>query len=243
MLIINADDVGRVTAATDLALSCYERRRITAASAMVFMDDSERAAELASAHGIEIGLHINLSEAFSAKSVSGSLREDHERVCRFLTSNKYALLIYNPVLSREFRRVVNAQFDEFHRLYGKPPSHLDGHQHMHLASNILAHQILPPGSTVRASFSPRHGERASVKSVYRALVRHRLRRHYRTSDYFFALSHHLCVERLEHVIALARDARVELMTHPAVPREYEFMMSDAFGRAIAAVGCASHAAL
>ena len=45
MLIINADDWGRSVAETNAALRCYEEARITSASAMVFMADSERAAE------------------------------------------------------------------------------------------------------------------------------------------------------------------------------------------------------
>lgn len=62
MLIVNADDLGRSKTATDNALSCYARQRITSASAMVFMEDSERAAEGARASGIDVGLHINFSE-------------------------------------------------------------------------------------------------------------------------------------------------------------------------------------
>ncbi|TMP94577.1 MAG: ChbG/HpnK family deacetylase [Verrucomicrobia bacterium] len=46
MLIINADDWGRSLAETDAALRCYKAGRITSVSAMAFMADSERAAEL-----------------------------------------------------------------------------------------------------------------------------------------------------------------------------------------------------
>ena len=47
MLIINADDFGRSVGETNAALECYIAGRITSVSAMVFMADSERAAELA----------------------------------------------------------------------------------------------------------------------------------------------------------------------------------------------------
>jgi predicted glycoside hydrolase/deacetylase ChbG (UPF0249 family) len=46
MLIINADDWGRSVAETDAALRCYREGRITSVNAMVFMQDSERAARL-----------------------------------------------------------------------------------------------------------------------------------------------------------------------------------------------------
>ena len=62
MIIINADDWGRSERETDAALSTYKRGRITSASAMVFMRDSGRAADLAKDAGIDVGLHFNLSE-------------------------------------------------------------------------------------------------------------------------------------------------------------------------------------
>ncbi len=62
MLIVNADDLGRSKAATDAAMVCYAKGRITSTSAMVFMMDSERAAEAASGAGLDVGLHVNFSE-------------------------------------------------------------------------------------------------------------------------------------------------------------------------------------
>ena len=44
MLIVNADDLGRNITATDNILCCHARRRVSSASAMMFMADSERAA-------------------------------------------------------------------------------------------------------------------------------------------------------------------------------------------------------
>ena len=55
MLIINADDFGRSVAETDAALRCYVAGRITSVSAMVFMADSERSAELAKENALAVG--------------------------------------------------------------------------------------------------------------------------------------------------------------------------------------------
>src|SRR5689334_25065042 len=137
MLIVNADDLGRDQSTTDAILACYQNARITSTSAMVFMEDSERAAHLALRSGIDVGLHINLSERFTAADISSELRSSHDRICRVLRASKYALLFYRPWLCRHFRLVYEAQHREFFRLYGRAPSHFDGHQHMHLASNIL----------------------------------------------------------------------------------------------------------
>ncbi|HOY59397.1 MAG TPA: ChbG/HpnK family deacetylase, partial [Verrucomicrobiota bacterium] len=129
MLIVNADDWGGWRTATDAALTCYEKGRITSVSAMVFMDDSERAARLAQRSGLDVGLHLNLSQEFTGSTHSvPRLAESQRAIVRFLRSSKYALLFYHPFLRRQFRHVFEAQLEEFFRLYGRPPSHFDGHQ-------------------------------------------------------------------------------------------------------------------
>lgn len=243
MLIVNADDLGRTKAATDAALSCYAENRITSTTAMVFMEDSERAAELALSSGIDVGLHINLSERFSAGSVPARLRDSHNQVCRFLNASKYALILYHPMLAGKFRYVFEAQHAEFLRLYGRPPSHFDGHQHMHLASNMLIQRILPAGSKVRRSFSFRPGEKGLVNRWYRSAVDRCLAHRHRLANHFFSLSHHLTLDRLERVITLAKEANVELMAHPQRVAEYDFLMGDGYGEAVSQVRLAGYDAL
>jgi predicted glycoside hydrolase/deacetylase ChbG (UPF0249 family) len=243
MLIVNADDLGRHKTATDSALSCYTKKRITSTSVMVFMEDSERTAELELSAGIDVGLHINLSERFSADSVPVRLRDYHDQICRFLTASKYALLLYHPLLAGKFRYVFEAQYEEFLRLYDRAPSHFDGHQHMHLATNMLIQRILPVDTKVRRSFSFRPGEKSFANRWYRRIVDSRLARRHSLTDHFFALSHHLVLDRLEQVITLARAANVELMTHPQNTVEYNFLMSDGYGEAIARVRLANYEAL
>ena len=153
MLIVNADDLGRSREETDATLACYSRGRISSTSAMVFMIDSERAAELATDAGIPTGIHLNLSERLTASDVPTSLRASHDRICTFLRRSKYSSIVYNPFLIRDFSTMVGAQFGEFRRLYGCDPAHVDGHQHMHLATNVLWQRLLPEGVRVRRSFS------------------------------------------------------------------------------------------
>src|SRR5262245_6224862 len=132
MIIINADDFGRSRDETDAVIACYTAARITSTTAMVFMQDSERAADVANRLGMDVGLHLNLTQRFTGPGVAERLQQSHERVVRFLTASKYALLVYNPFLRRQFRDVIDAQVFEFERLYGRQPSHIDGHQHQHL---------------------------------------------------------------------------------------------------------------
>ena len=242
MLIVNADDLGRCKAATDAVTSCYANGRVTSASAMVFMENSERAAA-ALGGGLDVGLHVNFSEQFSAKLVPDLVRLEHDRIRRFLGVNRYALLMFNPLLVRQFELVFAAQLAEFVRLYGREPSHFDGHQHLHLATNMLVQRILPLGAKVRRSFSFRHGEKSFVNRWYRSAVDRSLKRRHRVTDYFYSLSDYLTPDRLQPVIALAEQSDVELMVHPQRPTEYAFLMSDAYFEALSHVRLAGYASL
>lgn len=241
MLIVNADDLGRRREDTDSALACHARGRIDSASAMVHMADSERAAGLARAARLPVGLHLNLSEPFTA-DVGPELRASHARVCRFLRSGKYALLLYHPFLATDFARVVEAQFAEFRRLYGREPAHVDGHQHMHLCANVLLQRLLPAGARVRRSFSFARGQKSALNRWYRAGVDRTLTRRHRLVDQFFSLTQQLKAGRLDVVAALACEGDVELMAHPAWPHEYDYLMGDAFATLLRRLRAAEPAA-
>jgi predicted glycoside hydrolase/deacetylase ChbG (UPF0249 family) len=228
MLIINADDFGRSETETDAARRCYNEGRITSVSAMVFMQDSERGAELAKENEMDVGLHLNFSETFTGKSTSGALNECHNRLVRYLRRSKYSQLFYNPFLRREFSCSYEAQAEEFARLFGKPPSHIDGHHHMHLCANILLSNLIPAGMKIRRNFSFWPGEKSRFNRTYRALVDRWLARKYRLTDYFFDLTQSIREKKMERVMALAESSKVELMTHPILQLESNYLMSDQF---------------
>ena len=228
MLIINADDWGRSAAETDAALRCYRQGRITTVSAMVFMEDSERAAELAKENNLDTGLHLNFSEEFSGESCSERLKECHTRIIRFLKRHKYAQLVYNPFVRKAFSYSYEAQAEEFVRLFGKSPSHIDGHHHMHLCANVLLSKLIPNGMKMRRNFSFWPGEKGFLNRAYRRLVDSWLARRYRLPDYFFDLTQCIHDQKLNRLAALAKSGTVELMTHPIAPTESEYLMSDEF---------------
>jgi predicted glycoside hydrolase/deacetylase ChbG (UPF0249 family) len=229
MLIINADDWGRSAAETDAAFKCYRGRRITSISAMVFMQDSNRAARLAKDYELDdVGLHLNFSEEFTDWSCSEKLREHHGRIIRFLKRSKYAQLLHNPFLRKAFAYCYHAQVEEFVRLFEKSPSHIDGHHHMHLCANVLLSNMIPAGTKLRRNFSFWPGEKSILNRTYRWLVDRWLARRYRLADYFFDLTQCLQEKKLERVAALAKSTNVELMTHPIVNAEEEYLMSDEF---------------
>jgi hypothetical protein len=241
MLIINADDWGRDGATTDAALACYQAGRVSSVSAMVFMADSHRAAELANSAGIDVGLHLNFTLRFDGEGCPAEVLKCQDRVRRFLKPSKRTQILYHPFLRSPFRCVVEAQLQEFSRLYGHPPSHIDGHQHMHLSTNVLADRLIPASQRVRRNFSCLTGENPGgfFKRTYLRTVDRFLGRRYRLTDYFFGLSDRRkqCVEtdRIERVFQLANCSRVELMTHPVKPWEREFLLSQEFSRLLSNV--------
>src|ERR1043166_7762864 len=239
MLTINADDWGRSVAETNAALNCFKAGRITSVSAMVFMIDSERAAELAKENRVETGLHLNFSEAFSAK-ISERLRDCQERTLSYLKQNKYSQLFYNPFLRSAFSYSYRAQVKEFMRLFGKRPSHVDGHHHMHLCANVVFSNLIPAGTKTRRNFSFWSGEKSSLNRFYRALIDRRLARRYRLTDYFFDLTQCIEEKKLERAVSLAKYGSVELMTHPVIKQETDYLMSDEFSRILQTLGPFEH---
>jgi len=228
MLIINADDWGRSRVETETALFCYREGRISSVSAMVFMNDSSRAADLAKYEGIDVGLHLNLSQQFTGDVKSGLLTEYHDSIVRFLKASKYSLLIYNPFLRKQFRYVYHAQVEEFLRLYGKPPSHIDGHHHNHLCTNMLLDRVIPEREKVRRNFTYWPGEKGLMNRTYRRLVDFWLARRYRMTKYLFALSQCVQADGKMRVQELAKVGTVELMTHPTDANENAYLMSNDF---------------
>lgn len=131
-LIMNADDWGRDPLTTNKSLECIEKGSVSSVSAMVFMEDSERAANLARQRGIEAGLHINFTTPFTSANCSAELREHQQRVARYLRLHRLAQIVFHPGLAQSFKRLVEAQIDEFKRIYGAGPERVDGHHHMQI---------------------------------------------------------------------------------------------------------------
>ncbi|HKW16971.1 MAG TPA: ChbG/HpnK family deacetylase [Terriglobales bacterium] len=228
MLIINADDWGYDAHTTNRILACVERGSISSVSAMVFMEDSERAAAVARDRGIDAGLHLNLDTPFSKVPVSSKLAEHQAKLARFLRS-PFSRPFFHPGLVRSFEYVVSSQLAEYDRLYGAPPRRIDGHHHLHLAANVLLGRLLPHGTILRPHFSKESGEKRIRNSFFRCYSKLILARSYRTVDGLFALPP-LEPKRLMHIFARSREITIEVETHPTNPTEFEFLTGGALFR-------------
>jgi predicted glycoside hydrolase/deacetylase ChbG (UPF0249 family) len=243
VIIVNADDFGRTRVETDTIIRCYAAGRISSTTAMVFMEDSERAAERAREVALDFGLHLNLVQRFTGHVGAGRLRECQDRVVGYLTSTRYTHVLYNPALRQEFRYIYQAQYEEFVRLYGRHPSHVDGHQHKHLCANILLGGVIPPAVKIRRNFSFWPGEKSLLNRGYRKLVDRWLARRYTMTDFFFSLQQSLQRDRLARVFDLAHAATVELMTHPVNQGELAYLMSDACAASLSQIRVGTYAEL
>lgn len=223
LLIVNADDWGLDRNTTDQIMECLARGAVSSVSAMVFMEDSERAAALAQEKGIDAGLHLNFTTAFSAPVRQSLLAEHQGRVSAFLRRRRFSQVIFHPGLMRSFEYIVATQREEFARLYGAEPKRLDGHHHMHLCANVLLGGLLPSGTVVRRNFSFEPGEKSFGNRLYRRGMDRILVRHHRLTDFFFSLPPLAPPARLERIFSLARQFAVEIETHPLNPAEYCFL--------------------
>jgi predicted glycoside hydrolase/deacetylase ChbG (UPF0249 family) len=225
MLVINADDWGRDQQTTDAIREFTRTGAVSSVSAMVFMEDSERAAAIARQDGTFAGLHLNLTTPFSFRGCRVGLRSHQERLARYLTRSRFSRLIFHPGLANSFRYVVSAQLDEFHRLYDSGARKIDGHHHMHLSANILFAGLLPHDVIVRRHFSSEPGEKRLRNVAFRQFTRVLMTGH-RTTDYFFSLVPLEPEERLKRIFGLARTSCVELGVHPIQSRETVFLRHE-----------------
>ena len=243
MLIINADDMGRDRVTTDACMDCYRQRRITSASIMVFMDDSERAAELAVIENLETGLHINLVLPYDAPRISKNLRKSQDSAANFFRRGPWTQVVLNPFIIKAVASTFHYQLEEYRRLFGREPAHFNGHKHFHLSQNMLLGGGLPFGSAVRRSFTFYKGEKNSLNRFYRRMVDGWLLKKHISTDAFFSLSPVKDLSRLARIITLARTHCVELMVHPWCPDEFAFLTGNQFRLMIASAHLGGFAAL
>lgn len=225
MLIVNADDWGRDRQTTDSIFECTKNRTVSSTSAMVFMEDSARAAATAQQFGIDAGLHLNFTEPFSSRHCPARVLERQRRLVEYLRRWRVAKTVFHPLLVGDFDYVVRAQLDEFQNLYGTGPGRLDGHHHMHLCANVLLQNLLPEHTIVRRNFTFQPGEKSSINRFYRRVVDRVLARRHAVVDYFFQLEPLEPKDRVRRICSLADKSVVEIETHPSKADEYEFLTS------------------
>ena len=121
-VILNADDFAFNAAVSRGIVALAQKGRLSATSAMTlsprWAQDAPALAELRSQ--IDVGLHLDWTSPFAQQSGHG-------------TGLKRATLaaMLGGFNQAKARVVIEQQLDAFERVWQAPPSHVDGHQHVH----------------------------------------------------------------------------------------------------------------
>jgi predicted glycoside hydrolase/deacetylase ChbG (UPF0249 family) len=114
-LIVNADDFGQSPGVNRGIITAHERGIVTSASLMVRWPNANEAAAYSREHSrLSVGLHVDLGEWVCQGDVWAPVYE--------VTPTEDAAAV---------RAEVARQLAEFCRMLGRPPTHLDSHQHVH----------------------------------------------------------------------------------------------------------------
>lgn len=160
-IIINADDIGLTPGATQGIVKSMLHGVVTSASFMASMPDSENAATQIQANGLDVGVHLNITDGkplMPATSVPTLVNEKREFYsCTDLRARLRWRRVSRRDIEKEFCRQIERALD-----LGILPSHLDTHHHIHAWLTV-------------------------AKAMKQAAARHKIRklRTLRTADLFF----------------------------------------------------------
>jgi predicted glycoside hydrolase/deacetylase ChbG (UPF0249 family) len=119
-VIVNADDFGQSHCVNRGIIKAHRRGIVTSASLMVRWPAAQEAATCAREHpNLSLGLHVDLGE-------------------KVFRAGEW-IPLYTVVPLQDTTAVtdeVSHQLDEFRRLMGCNPSHIDSHQHVHLREPV-----------------------------------------------------------------------------------------------------------
>ncbi|MDR3555864.1 MAG: ChbG/HpnK family deacetylase [Syntrophobacteraceae bacterium] len=232
MLIINADDWGVNRTCTNRILDCYRNDRITSTTAMLFMNDSLRASEVAREHGLPVGLHLNFTREFDNTRGGAVLNDHQKRLVTYFSKSKYIRTIYNPVIRNSILYSFMSQYDEFIKIFMKTPTHVDGHHHIHLCMNIICDNIIPDNMKIRPRLCGSGGEKNICAILYGKLIDYIIHHRYRVIGSVYKLDVSRSDSKLSEIVNRAVIQNVELITHPARLEEYEYLKTESYARLI-----------
>ncbi len=127
-LIICADDFALNDAVSDAIISLASKGRISATSALTLSPFWPAHARQLKAQGnlcLDVGLHLDLTSEFARDAGYGA---DLNQVLLKAVGFGYH--------SSSMDSIIASQLDRFESVWGAPPDHIDGHQHIHQFAGI-----------------------------------------------------------------------------------------------------------
>ena len=235
LLIVNADDWGYDEEVTRMIADCHLAGGLTSTTAMMFMEGTEEAAARAKElPALGVGLHLNLIEGYTERATPPATRDRQRRLLEYFRPRRRRRWLYDPRVRHDVDRIIADQLERFVELYGRQPSHLDGHHHCHLAANVLLSSNLPRGMAIRNALSDAHRPNP-LTDVLRLTRRKLLSPRFRSTDFFFSIETAwpgLAGTPPAGKLGLSQQASVEVMVHPAFPHEYAPLQSPEWTEAL-----------
>nr|XP_017497257.1 carbohydrate deacetylase isoform X2 [Manis javanica] len=136
-LVVTADDFGYCPRRDEGIVEAFLAGAVTSVSLLVNGAAAESAAELARRHQIPTGLHANLSEGRPV----GPARHGPSSLLSpegfFLGKMGFREAVAaGDVALPQVREELESQLSRFRELLGRDPTHVDGHQHVHVLPGV-----------------------------------------------------------------------------------------------------------
>ncbi|XP_026633278.1 carbohydrate deacetylase isoform X2 [Microtus ochrogaster] len=136
-LVVTADDFGYCPRRDKGIVEAFLAGTVTSVSLLANGTAAESAAELARRHSIPTGLHANLTEGRPvgpARHTASSLLSSEGFFLGKMGFRK--ALEAGDVALPQVREELEAQLNRFRELLGRSPTHVDGHQHVHVLPGV-----------------------------------------------------------------------------------------------------------
>jgi hypothetical protein len=132
LLIVNADDFGLSKGQNYGVIEAYHYGVVSSTTAMVNSVDVHHAARLSQLYsGLQIGLHFVLTHGKPLTAMPSLVNERGELGKWLWERAESALLDLD-----EIHDELVSQYDQFVAVFGKAPTHIDSHHHVHMLPQI-----------------------------------------------------------------------------------------------------------
>lgn len=239
-LVITADDLGIDSARDDGIFALDDRGMVSRASLLVNGASTPRAARIVGARGLATGLHLNLTEGIPCAPLHQvrTLLSCKGPYLRGKFGFREALAA-GAIDPGELLLEVRAQLAAYRALRGAAPTHVDGHQHVHVIPRVAS--LIAPllsASGVRTTRIPWqehpgrgfHREVSDDAAAARPLYERAGIRSNRAFIGLDLMGWHASLQRVLRALRAVRGcADVEYMCHPG----FAGHAGDAFNRSMA----------
>lgn len=173
LLVVNADDFGLNSFATDGILECHVAGSVSSTTLMVNAPDAERAVQLALQHpNLGVGLHFNITWG-APVSLPEDVRSIVDTGGRFFDRTTFLKrLAFGRISALHVRTELRAQLKRFIDL-GLRPTHVDSHQHVHgigKVFDVVATECLGASLPMRVPWVSKNSSGSVGRRLRRAIL-------------------------------------------------------------------------